>query len=57
MYISESETFNDFDNPNALFWLEEELIYGDWTGGPNGDGSYIKSGQIPISEVCYYCGK
>ena len=51
VYISESEKFNDFDNTNALFWLEEELVYGDWIGGENGDGSFVKSGVIPLSEV------
>ena len=51
MYISEQEKFNDFDNPDALFWVEEELVYGDWTSGMNGDGSYEKKSVLPISEV------
>ena len=51
VYISEDEVFSDFDNGNALFWLEEELVYGDWESGMMNDGSYFKEGQIPISEV------
>jgi hypothetical protein len=50
VYITETPTFNDFNNKDALFWLEEELQYGDWLGGPNGDGTFEKNGQIPISE-------
>jgi len=51
IYITEKETFKDFNNHNALFWNAEELDYGDWTGGINGDGIFSRSGQIPISEV------
>ena len=51
IYISEQETFTDFNNPESLFWLEEELVYGDWTAGEDGDGSYIKNAIIPLSEV------
>lgn len=53
IYLSESETFTEFDNPSALFWLEEDLIYGDWTSGENGDGSYTKTATIPLSEVSH----
>ena len=51
VYLSESEVFSDFDNKDALFWLEDDLSYGDWTSGFNGDGSYEKFGKIPLSEV------
>ena len=51
VYISEKSTFNDFDDESALFWLEEQVVYGDWTGGVQGDGSYVKTGQITVSEV------
>ena len=37
VYVSEQEKFNDFANGDALIWLEEELVYGDWTSGVNGD--------------------
>lgn len=51
MFISEKEYFDEFSNKSALFWLEEELQYGDWFAGPLGDGSFSKSGQIEISDV------
>jgi len=51
VFVSEKEHFHEFSNKSALFWLEEELQYGDWLGGPSGDGSFSMSGQIEISEV------
>lgn len=51
MYLSDKETFENFSDKSSLFWLEEELQYGDWNGGPNGDGSYEKSGLIDVPEV------
>ena len=52
VYVSEQDYFTDFDNPSALFWLEEELVYGDWTSGENQDGSYVKTAQIEATQVC-----
>ncbi|CAH1792887.1 unnamed protein product [Owenia fusiformis] len=49
MFISEDEDLKSFDVEDA-WWVEEDLIYGDWTGGPFGDGSYVKKGQIEASE-------
>ncbi|CAC5391092.1 unnamed protein product [Mytilus coruscus] len=54
MYLSEQETFTDFDNENALVWKKTGLMYGDWTSGPNGDGSYEKSMEIDTPEI-YIC--
>ena len=51
VYVSEQEEFTDFKNEKALFWLERDLIYGDWTSGENQDGSFEMSGQIEASEV------
>jgi len=51
VFISEKDHFHEFSNKSVLFWLEEELQYGDWLGGPSGDGSFSMSGQIEISEV------
>ncbi|XP_063426507.1 putative lipid scramblase CLPTM1 [Mytilus trossulus] len=50
MYLSEQEAFSDFDNENALVWKKTGLMYGDWTSGPNGDGSYEKSMEIDTPE-------
>jgi len=51
VYVSEKKHFTDFPDRKSLFWFEEELQYGDWVGGPSGDGSFSKSGQIEISDV------
>ncbi|CAD5116209.1 DgyrCDS5125 [Dimorphilus gyrociliatus] len=49
-YLSESEVFDDF-KPESLFWLEEELEYGDWTSGLTKDGTYIKDGKIKATPT------
>jgi len=49
VYLSEDEKFNDFSV--EPFWEKKGLVYGDWTSGPNGDGTYEYSGQIPASIV------
>lgn len=54
VYVSEQEEFTDFNNEEALFWVEEGLVYGDWTSGPNGDGIFQRDGQIIPSEVSFY---
>jgi hypothetical protein len=51
VYISDKENFENFSDKSALFWMEEELQYGDWLGGPNRDGTYEKSGLIEVPEV------
>ncbi|XP_034949729.1 cleft lip and palate transmembrane protein 1 homolog [Chelonus insularis] len=39
VFLSEAERFNHFDDPKALIWQENGLIYGDWITGPNNDGT------------------
>lgn len=51
IYISESEKFNDFDNPNALFWYQDHIEYGDWSFGEDFDGTIMKNGQIELTET------
>lgn len=50
VYKSDSDYFTEFDDPKALLWFKEDIIYGDWTGGPNGDGTYTHSVTFPASE-------
>ncbi|KAK7104349.1 putative lipid scramblase CLPTM1 [Littorina saxatilis] len=50
VYLSGDEDFTDFKNEQALFWIEKGLVYGDWEHGPNGDGSFEKTGQIEATE-------
>ncbi|KAH7732254.1 cleft lip and palate transmembrane protein 1 [Aphelenchoides avenae] len=52
LYLSPTkERFRDFEDPSALFWHETGLIYGDWSSGPNGDGTREKSVSIPTPDV------
>ncbi|XP_070577187.1 putative lipid scramblase CLPTM1 [Ptychodera flava] len=50
IYISEEEDFRKFNDSKYLFWEERDLEYGDWTSGPNGDGSYTHDGFIEATE-------
>ncbi|KAJ8311058.1 hypothetical protein KUTeg_011392 [Tegillarca granosa] len=51
IYVSEQEEFTDFKNPDALFWRQAHIEYGDWENGPNNDGSYTKYGKIITPEA------
>lgn len=51
VYISESEKFIEFDDLKRLIWHQEELVYGDWYGGPNKDGTFSVDLQIPASQT------
>lgn len=50
VYVSEDEEFASFDDPDNILWIQKNLIYGDWMGGPNGDGSLNRKKTIQISE-------
>uniref|UniRef100_A0A8C4QX36 CLPTM1 regulator of GABA type A receptor forward trafficking n=1 Tax=Eptatretus burgeri TaxID=7764 RepID=A0A8C4QX36_EPTBU len=50
VFVSETISFTEFENTSKLFWELRDVVYGDWTLGPNGDGSYEYHGEIPISE-------
>ncbi|XP_047471837.1 cleft lip and palate transmembrane protein 1-like [Penaeus chinensis] len=50
VYISELETFTDFDDPESLVWVKEDIVYGDWTSGPDSDGTFYHSLKIPTTE-------
>lgn len=62
-YLSENEpvhfTFRSTDDERGgggedprLFWHIPEFVYGDWTGGPHGDGSFTKEGFVDTEQVC-----
>jgi hypothetical protein len=51
VYLSESEKFTDFSNPEALIWSEKGLVYGDWSSGSNGDGTRVHNIEFETSEV------
>ncbi|XP_045624717.1 putative lipid scramblase CLPTM1 [Procambarus clarkii] len=50
VYMCESEHFTTFSDLKALIWLKEDIVYGDWTGGPYGDGTYTHTINFPASE-------
>lgn len=47
-YVSEDFVFKSFNEPPV--WFKSGLVYGDWYGGENKDGSYSHSIQIKASE-------
>ena len=47
-YLAEG---SEFDQSATFFWKLENVRYGDWGAGPNGDGSFTYSGQFKPSEV------
>lgn len=46
VYISEDEFDVDFNDVKSLIWYQEALIYGDWYGGRNGDGTVTHTTNI-----------
>lgn len=48
--MSEDFHFKSFNDPKALIWYQDELVYGDWYGGKNRDGTYIRTTRIEASE-------
>uniref|UniRef100_A0A3Q2CFI3 CLPTM1 regulator of GABA type A receptor forward trafficking n=1 Tax=Cyprinodon variegatus TaxID=28743 RepID=A0A3Q2CFI3_CYPVA len=50
VYVSQEEVFTDFNNTDALFWFNRDLVYGDWTTGESGDGCYHHNKELEISE-------
>lgn len=53
VYISEdSKGISNFSNAK-LVWEQGGLAYGDWYGGPNADGVFVQSTEVPISKVVF----
>lgn len=52
VFLSESDRNPDFDNSHALIWKHDNLVYGDWTAGPYGDGTFKLSTKLTTTEVC-----
>lgn len=50
VFVNEEKEFTQFNNPDALFWRKDGLVYGDWVSGMSKDGSYSFSNQIDLSE-------
>lgn len=50
VYLSEDPTWVNFNDPSSLIWLQEDLMYGDWYGGRNGDGTFTINTRIKASK-------
>ncbi|XP_067136586.1 putative lipid scramblase CLPTM1 [Centruroides vittatus] len=50
LFVSEHEEFNEFNNSDLLKWYQPDLIYGDWYGGPEGNGIYTVDVDILATE-------
>ncbi|EDS35692.1 cleft lip and palate transmembrane protein 1 [Culex quinquefasciatus] len=50
VYVSDDPAVVNFSDPSALVWLQEDLMYGDWYGGRDGDGIFTINTQIKASE-------
>lgn len=51
VYISESSTFDEFENEKFLYWMLADVEYGNWNIGPNGDGNINYDNQIELTPV------
>ena len=49
--MNEEETFTQFSNSENSVWVKEDLRYGDWTSGINGDGIFSKCHKFSPSHV------
>ncbi|GJQ84537.1 hypothetical protein Trydic_g20033 [Trypoxylus dichotomus] len=49
IYLTESEKHTDFKESN-LFWMKEDLVYGDWYSGIYGDGTYSLEKDINVTD-------
>ena len=51
VYLAEEQHFTDFNNSEKLVWHERGLKFGNWSDGPQMDGSRLFSTNIQASEV------
>lgn len=42
VFLSENPSYVDYDPKYGLIWEQNGLVYGDWSAGIYGDGSYTK---------------
>ncbi|XP_017015088.2 putative lipid scramblase CLPTM1 [Drosophila takahashii] len=50
VWLSEHPDVVNFQQKANLLWLQEDLTYGDWTSGANGDGIYTHSLKLKTSQ-------
>lgn len=49
-YVSEKEFYNNMDDSD-LVWKRTGLVYGDWLGGPNSDGTFTHSTTLTPTDA------
>ncbi|XP_066262932.1 putative lipid scramblase CLPTM1 [Euwallacea similis] len=49
VYLTESDVLDNFHHSN-LFWIKENIVYGDWTAGFNKDGIFEIEKDVFITE-------
>ena len=50
LYVSENEYLESPQQDALLFWKKPGLVYGDWSAGPNDDGSFLFEGELQLSK-------
>ncbi|KAI8035362.1 putative lipid scramblase CLPTM1 [Drosophila gunungcola] len=50
VWLSEHPDVVNFQQKANLLWLQEDLTYGDWTSGLNGDGIFTHSLKLKTSQ-------
>ncbi|XP_050296880.1 putative lipid scramblase CLPTM1 [Anthonomus grandis grandis] len=49
VYLAETDMLTNYHH-SQLFWIKENIIYGDWTAGPNKDGIFEIEKEVPITD-------
>lgn len=49
VYLEENENISFKDE--SLIWFHPNIMYGDWYGGPNGDGTYTLETEITTTQT------
>lgn len=50
VYLTEWEDFDVLRDHANVVW-NEDLVYGDWTGGPQRDGTRMSTVDVAVPEV------
>lgn len=50
VYLSEESYMSEIDD-KGLIWKKTDLLYGDWSSGPNNDGTYTIQTSFTPSKV------
>ena len=51
MFINEQEKFTEFNDTKYLHWKLENIEYGNWIDGVNGEGIFTHKSEIELTPV------